>query len=272
MKNGSSTAYFNDSAVAKQNIKLLAQTQLSPNIGATCNDQNFQTRITSTLQRYDSMKRDLNSPCDPQKGRQHVPDRTGALDYESLFKLCLSISKSLGKPAAELSHEDIILNYEEPLRDVFGVQNIGAIFNQYIKRWHNNELNEWKSKEKKANIQFWSENEFRRRFGERPWVVVNQILEDTFDGKFQFSIPDEESHSYAYQAELKQTDNQQPVAISALSSGEKTLLWLALTLFNSQYYNSEIVNTPEILLIDEADVFLHPGMVIKMYSTIGIIQ
>lgn len=57
--------------------------------------------------------------------------------------------------------------------------------------------------------------------------------------------------------------------MNALSSGEKTLLWLALTLFNSQYYDQLAVKTPKLLLLDEPDAFLHPQMVVKMYKVLG---
>lgn len=268
LQNQCSMVSIGDELVNTQDVRLVAQSSLNPSIGSNYNDAQFQAKVTASLQLYDKIKNDLNSPYDQNKSQQFNRGREGGLDYESLFKLCMSISKTINKSASELTHDDIILNFEEPLRNVLGIQNISTIFNQYIKRLNKNQYNEWLRTVKGEDVQYWSEEEFYNRFGERPWTIVNRILDDTFDGKFQFRIPDEHSQSYTYQTQLIQTDNHLPVSVEHLSSGEKTLLWLALTLFNSQYYDAEIAHAPKILLIDEPDAFLHPKMVLKMYQAL----
>ncbi len=251
----------------RTDIVLIESASLIPNLGTVYNDTQFQQKITSTLQLYDRIKATLDKPYDSSRAQSH--GRGGnkdALDPESLHMLCQSIAKKTNKPAPELSHEDIILHYEEPSRNVLGIQNISTIFNNHIKRKNNNQYNEWKCKEKGADVQYWSDEEFLQKFGDKPWVRANKILDDTFDGKFEFNIPDELSQSYTYQAKLIQKYNGQAVTVGNLSSGEKTLLWLALTLFNLQYYESDLVKPPKLLLIDEPDAFLHPKMVDKMYK------
>lgn len=268
MQNNSTSASIDDSLIDKKGIRLVQQGSLNPNFGSSYNHAQHQNKITATLRLYDQVKNDLDLPFDQQKVNQHKRRRIeeDGLDYESLLKLCLSISKKTGKSVSELSHDDIILNFEEPTRNILGTQNVSSIVNQYIKRVDQNELNEWRYKEKGVDVQFLDEQEFIERFGDKPWILINKILNDTFDGKFQFNLPDESSQSYAYQAKLLQGDSKSPVSIEHLSSGEKTLLWLALTLFNSQYYDYEIVRTPKILLVDEPDALLHPKMVLKMYQ------
>ena len=268
LQNQCSMISIGDEIVNTKDVRLVEQSSLNPSIGSNYNDAQFQTKITGSLQLYDRIKNDLNSPYDQNKSQQYNRMRDSGLDYESLFKLCMSISKTVNKSASELTHDDIILNFEEPLKNVLGMQNISTIFNQYIKRLNKNKYNEWLRTVKGEDFQYWSEEEFFNRFGERPWTIVNKILEDTFDGKFQFIIPDEKSQSYTYQTQLIQTDNHLLVSVEHLSSGEKTLLWLALTLFNSQYYDAEIAHAPKILLIDEPDAFLHPKMVLKMYQAL----
>jgi ABC-type multidrug transport system ATPase subunit len=268
LQNQCSTVSIDGLAVDVKDVRLVAQNTLTPNIGSNYSDVQFQTKITASLQLYDQIKNDLNSPYDPNKAQRFNRGREGGLDYESLFYLCISISNLLNKPPSELTHNDIVLHFEEPLRNILGMQNVSTIFNQYIRRLHKNQYNEWLNTEKEQDVQFWSEDEFQNKFGERPWILANRILDDTFDGKFQFSVPDETSHSYAYQTQLVQCRNSLPVKVEHLSSGEKTLLWLALTLFNSQYYDSEIARAPKLLLIDEPDAFLHPKMVLKMYQAL----
>ncbi|WP_323933827.1 AAA family ATPase [Aeromonas hydrophila] len=264
--NRSVSIYINDIEIENKDISLVSHASLNPNFGSNYNDTQYNNRITSTLHLYDQIKNDLQHPFDPMKYTNHRSLIDGPLDYESLFKLCVSISKRIGKPAHDLSHEDISLYFEEPNRNLLGIQNVSTIVNQYIKRKQRNEFNEWRNKEKGYDFKFLSEEDFIRQFGDKPWILINRIIEDTFDGKFLFNSPDETSQSYTYQAQLLQSKEQKPVPIEHLSSGEKTLLWLAITLFNSQYYNHDIVNTPKILLIDEPDAFLHPKMVLKMYQ------
>ena len=267
ISNSSSVASIDGETIDIKDIQSVPQNSLTPNIGANYNEEQFQKKVTASLRFYDMIKNDLKSPFTPDKVAIYNRSRNGGLDYESLFNLCLSISKILDKPPYELSHDEIILHFEEPLGNILGMQNISIICNQYIKRLHNNQYNEWLKKEKGMSVVYWTEDEFLDRFGEKPWVRVNRILNDTFDGKFKLSIPDEASHSYNYRAQLMQRDNDLSVLVEHLSSGEKTLLWLALTLFNSQYYNAELTRTPKLLLIDEPDAFLHPKMVLKMYRT-----
>jgi ABC-type multidrug transport system ATPase subunit len=269
LHNQCTSILLNGSILGQHDIKIFPQTQLIPSFGINYNYLQYQIKLTNTLAMFDQIKADLDSPFNQDiansYNRMH---NDGALGYSDIFKLCLSISETLGKKPSQLSHDDITLHYEEPIGNVLGIQNISTIVNQYIKRSHDNRMNKWRSTEENEDVIYLSDEEFIQRFGQQPWIIINEILNDTFDGKFQFNIPDEKSKSYSYQAQLIQTNDQQLIAIDSLSSGEKTLLWLALTLFNSQYYDPELVNTPKLLLLDEPDAFLHPKMVIKMYKVL----
>lgn len=263
--------HLSDSLLAQQDVKFVEQSNLGkPQPGAMYNDSHEHNRFTETLQFYDIIKKDFDAPFDPQKQANndvYRPMRDSlALNYSSLYKLSYSIAKRLGKPASQLTHDDFNLFYEEPSVNILGTQNVSKIVNQYIKRLNQNDQNEFFHKEKNREVKFFSEKEFIDQFGDKPWVLINRILADTFDGKFQFSIPDESSHSYSYQAQLLQGNEKIPVNVEHLSSGEKTLLWLALTLFNSQYYEIEMAAAPKVLMLDEPDAFLHPKMVAKMYE------
>lgn len=270
LHNQSTSLFLDGSRIDQSDIKIYPQTQLIPSFGTNYNYAQHQTKIASTLSIFDEIKSNLDSPFNQEfaysYNRRH--EGRGGLGYGDLFKLCLSISETLGKKPSQLSHDDITLHYEEPIGNVLGIQNISTIVNLYINRLHDNKYNKWRKNEEEEDVVYWTDEEFILRFGQRPWIIINEILNDTFDGKFQFNVPDEQSKSYSYQAQLIQSNNQQPITIESLSSGEKTLLWLALTLFNCQYYDTELANTPKLLLLDEPDAFLHPKMVIKMYKVL----
>jgi ABC-type cobalamin/Fe3+-siderophores transport system ATPase subunit len=255
--------------ITNQEVMLVGQAQLTPNFGGAYNDAQFQAKITSSLQMFDRVKKDFDSPFSPEKARSQGRMQEAALPYESLFNLCTSIAYHLNKPVSELTHDEIKVHFEDHIHSVIGSQNISVICNQYIQRKNLNEYNQYRAEIKGEDFSFLNEEVFLKRFGGEPWKIINKIIESTFDNKFKFSEPDDKSQSYSYNAVLIQQDNNLPVAVNALSSGEKTLLWLALTLFNSQYYDPMAVKVPKLLLLDEPDAFLHPQMVVKMFSVLA---
>lgn len=271
IQNRSSEVKIDGETISNREISIVSHSTLNPSFAYGLDVNQQQARITETLRFYDQIKHEFDLSVNQNGLNQHSRSAMGgdnSLDYMSLFRLASSISKKLGKSASKLTHDEIILHYEEPANNILGVQSLSAISNQYIKRKEQNEINEWKNTIKNIDVDYLNNKEFFEIFGDKPWLTINKILNDTFDGKFQFSIPDETSKSYAYQAQLLQVDTGKPVGVDALSTGEKTLLWLALTLFNSQYYDATLVKVPRLLLIDEPDAFLHPKMVVKMYKVL----
>jgi len=254
--------------LTNQEIMLVEQALLTPNFGGAYNDAQFQIKITSSLQMFDRVKNDFDSPFDMDKARNQGCMSEGALPYESLYNLCRSIAHKLNKPVSELTHDEIKVHFEDHVPSVLGFQNISGICNQYIQRKKLNRFNRYCAQQENEDIAYLSDEQFSKRFGDEPWKTINIIIESIFDNKFYFSEPDSKSQSYIYNADLIQRDTGLPVAVNALSSGEKTLLWLALTLFNTQYYDLLAVKTPKLLLLDEPDAFLHPQMVVKMYRVL----
>jgi ABC-type multidrug transport system ATPase subunit len=255
--------------LTNQEIMVVAQSTLNPNFGGAYNDAQYQTKITSSLQLFDQVKREFDSPLDINGARNRGRLLEGSIPYESLYRLCVSIAGYLNKPASELSHEEIKMYFEDHVNSVLGFQNVSGICNSYIKRKKLNRFNKYCAEQEGDDVIFLTEDEFLSKFGDKPWLLLNQIVKATFNGKFYFTEPDESSESYSYNASLIQSDTGSVIGINALSSGENTLLWLALTLFNSQYYDKAIVKTPKILLLDEPDAFLHPQMVVKMYQALN---
>ncbi|UJF22718.1 ATP-binding protein [Shewanella sp. OMA3-2] len=254
--------------ITNQEIMLVGQAQLTPNFGGAYNDGQFQTKITSSLQMFDRIKNQFDSPLSHENARNYGRMQEDSLPYESLFRLCSSISQYLNKRPSELTHDEIKVHFEDHIHSVLGSQNISSICNRYIQRKKLNKYNKYCAEQEGEDVSYLSEESFLNRFGDEPWKIINKIIESTFDNKFKFSEPDTLSQSYSYNATLIQQGSGLPVAVDALSSGEKTLLWLALTLFNSQYYDHTAVQAPKLLLLDEPDAFLHPQMVVKMYRVL----
>ncbi|GGF00729.1 ATP-binding protein [Pseudoalteromonas gelatinilytica] len=266
--NQSSSAKIGSVQIPREEISYIDHSKLNPNIGNRFNLQNYEATITSTLAFYDRVKSQFDLPFNPNDKRKYQEDFSRSeirINYDHLYWLCNKLGKELNKPPSELSHSELRLSYESDIPNILGFQNISAIFNQYIKRLEQNSYNRFKVTQGK-NAYFLSDDEFITRFGNKPWIVINEIVKETFDNKFQFTVPEEDSESFSHEANLFHTSDGSIVTTQNLSSGEQTLLWLAITLFNTQYYDSETVRSPKLLLIDEPDAFLHPKMVLKMYQ------
>ncbi|WP_323878610.1 ATP-binding protein [Aeromonas caviae] len=268
IQNNTSLAEINGERLSHQEITLVGQAHLTPNFGGVYHDAQFQSKVTATLQMYDRVKSQLDAPLSLNDARDYDRMQEGSIPYESLHKLCNSIARQLGKQASELTHDEIKMYFEDHLHSVLGFQNLSAICNQYIQRRRLNRFNRYLTQHENENLPHLTDQQFVEMFGSEPWNVINEIIASTFDGKFSFSTPDENSQSYTFNATLIQRDTGQPVTANLLSSGEKTLLWLALTLFNSQYYDPSTITVPKLLLLDEPDAFLHPKMVVKMYKVL----
>jgi ABC-type cobalamin/Fe3+-siderophores transport system ATPase subunit len=242
----------------------------------------FDSKVQQTLSRYDQIKSVIDDPYDPKNQiyRNHINNQNRGnrnplkdpLNVQDLHTMCHKIAMDLGKKPSELTHDEIRLHWEEPIQSLFLNQRFSELSNQYIKRLHQNKFNEWGKKEKNWDVSYYEPDEFADRFGKRPWVVLNDILTDTFDGKFLFAIPDENSNSYSYQAQLIDQENESVVnnnRYSYLSSGESTLYWLAISLFNTIYFKDKIVTIPKLLLLDEPDAALHPKMIEQMFKSLN---
>ncbi|HFI5644063.1 TPA: AAA family ATPase [Raoultella planticola] len=268
LNNMQSVAYLNDTIIPSNKIRFITQLELHPSFGRGYNHAHQQEILRQTLEVYDGIKSDMANPLFLNNILGARYEENQGIGKAQLYHLCQKISKITGKKPTELTHSDISFNFSQTPSDILGVLDISEIINQYIKRYHDNQRNEWLSTCKNPDIDFYTEIQFTQKFGKRPWEELNKVLNDTFDGKFSLKNPDEESLTYNYQAQLIQCDGSQ-VLNEHLSSGERTLLWLALTIFNTQYHKeNEEITPPDLILLDEPDAFLHPKMVVKMYNTL----
>jgi ABC-type branched-subunit amino acid transport system ATPase component len=246
-------------------VTFLTHTELMPQF-TTQHDQNgYDAKLINIIKSYNQHKDLLSKPYNPNYDANILMRRTHFQEtYSDLHKSMSLISKKTGKNIAELSDEDIMLHYERSPSVSLGNYDIATLFNQYVKKWHINEFNQWR-KYKGKNVPSYSDDEFTAKFGPPPWVALNEILKSVFDGKFYFSCPNMESITFDHQTYLLDYSGKS-IPTENLSTGEKTLLWLALSLFNTQYHNSDLVPSPKLLLLDEPDAYLHPKMVEKMYA------
>lgn len=273
IKERSTKVFYRERELNSSDIVFLAQSSLIPAFGLGYNDDAYLSRVKSTIEYFIRNKQDFIDPYDEDKAVARMMNRQmghgqNSLSYAKLHELCRIISGKLGLPIADLTEEHIRLNFDDLSDTPFGVSDISVICNSYRRRINDNNYNEWLA-QKHEDVAFVASDKVSEHFGPKPWDAINSILEEVFDGKFVFSTPDENSRIFDYVAQLRLKSSGQNLSPDSLSSGEKTLLWLVLTLFNTQYGKTISSGVPKLLLMDEPDAFLHPKMVEKLYAVLN---
>ncbi len=118
--------------------------------------------------------------------------------------------------------------------------------------------------------------DYERRFP-KPWDTINEIIKNIHvaggkENVFDFSITDPDADvvtmsnhlTYQFQAHLKDNKTGVPRNFDQLSSGEKVLLALTLTIFEAENGNE----FPALVLLDEVDASLHPSMTYALLQTL----
>lgn len=110
-----------------------------------------------------------------------------------------------------------------------------------------------------------------------PWKLINEVFSSIrqhggVKGVFNFKVTDpsedvlklDSYQNYVFSPQLTDRGNGQPRNFTELSSGEKTLLALAISIFQA----SESYQLRSLLLLDEIDASLHPSMAKALLATL----
>ncbi len=112
---------------------------------------------------------------------------------------------------------------------------------------------DWRTEEINLRADGHDSSQIKEKIGEKPWEVLKKIINNA-ELPFKFNNPDKTRIADKFKLQMTHTRNGEEIDFSALSSGEKTLLSLIFYLYHSE-------KTPyKILLFDEPDAHLHPGM------------
>lgn len=149
------------------------------------------------------------------------------------------------------------------IRDPFAA-SIAEIFLSYEQRRSANEHAQWIQKEKGRGTSL-TDEEFIARFGGAPWMLLDEILK-LVGLPYRFVAPPEDTDNLIYEVALVDEEDNS-ILPSYLSSGERVLLAVALSLFSGSRI-SEAIELPRVLLLDEADASLHPMMVKSLLTVI----
>ncbi len=178
-----------------------------------------------------------------------------------------SLAKKLPYSLDEISHDEFVKIYKPyTFKNNFLPNQIGKIFWDYFIKYRNNQINEFENEKHGKNYDVLSESEFIKKHGEKPWELINEIL-DKFSS-LQYEVNSPEGSDFFGQYQLKLKHNEKPgveIDFNSLSSGEKILMALVATIYKA----SSDGHFPDVLLLDEIDASLHPSMMKNMLDVIN---
>lgn len=270
-KNGSGKSHFLESMTKKGITNILDENEkiinfsdvryvlfngLNPQFDKICDSQILKENLNQYIQAYKQVLPNLKQP-----------DAVNKLwiweDASSRYGINSHVLRELVKRVAQRVNKEIYDVTEDDIRwhaDIAGIDSNDAfkgqfakIFKAYQIRVEENIYHIFRNKEYGDHYKTFSEEEFEKTFGPKPWVIVDNLLKEAripysvsnpegsdLDSAFTFSLND-----YEKGIEIQPTD---------LSTGEKVMMSLALAIYNSGKDN--IKN--KVLLIDEPDAALHP--------------
>ena len=182
---------------------------------------------------------------------------------DSILRMVL---KKTNKNLEDIVESDIFENMsfsEGDDRSLFFTQ-CAMIFKAYHMRWERNKFNKFLNGEEKTDkYPVIDDENFIKKFGPAPWVLINEILERA-KLPYEFPSPGLSSPELAYTLKLVDRSTGNDISVNDLSSGEKVLMSLALAIYNV----GESGVRPELLLLDEPDAPLHPQYSRLMIETL----
>ncbi|RMS06108.1 hypothetical protein ALP74_00955 [Pseudomonas coronafaciens pv. garcae] len=252
----------NDEYVTAQKFD---HSSFSPDFGGSDSAAAYMARQQKAVEAFVENRNAFERPISELSRRHHMQ----GFDHNNLYSICGKIRRELNKSHSEITTEDVRAYYDEPNERLFGSQDLARLFNAHLK-------SEFDLRyafitgflESDAEVMTRQDVLSIRKSKAAPWDVLNKVLVTVFGDKFYFAAPNESVRNFNQPVRLLDRITGFEVPISQLSSGEKTLMWLTLTLFNSQFFEAGVL-APSVLLLDEPDAFLHPQMVEKMYEILS---
>lgn len=170
------------------------------------------------------------------------------------------IEAKVGKPLLAWDHDDFVFHTPAEIGggDLFSVA-VGEIFGRYNQLITANDLEAFRQLKGQPHGLVRSDDEIRDMFGRPPWDLLNTALESV-GLQYRFSAPELSLLPLVAPPALRHVITGASYPVSALSSGEKTLLSVALSVYSASSRKSYL-KLPAIVLLDEPDATLHPSMI-----------
>ena len=149
--------------------------------------------------------------------------------------------------------EEFFNEHYEITSDDILTGHIASIFKLYQIRFSDNDFRRFLNEKRGEQKEVLSDEDFEKLYGPKPWVLINDMLLRA-GLTYQVNYPDESERDLDFSLHLTDANSGVEIKVNDLSTGEKVLMSLALSIYNTK----EETSRPDLLLIDEPDAALHP--------------
>lgn len=230
------------------NIKYIGFNGLNPRVDSECRYQNLASK---KKQEWDSLYKQINEFREATK--KYNISLGNFINVDNNRKKILGFwNNKVNGNLDQITEEFFYDNYEISSTEMFSSQ-FASIFKLYHTRLIDNKINKFLNTTENESNKVFSNEEFEKIYGPKPWELINNMLSRAHL-TYQVNHPQGNNKELDFHLCLKDINNGTEIQVNDLSTGEKVLMSLALSIYNSK----EETAKPDVLLLDEPDAPLHP--------------
>lgn len=237
------------------NRKYLSFNELNPKIEEICDPSTISVYVKDVWRKF----RDLRENAFRRGKDANIQQllRMVGVGDPNTRKYIRKTYESSGKTIESLTESDFFECFDISFigeNDLLKA-NFALLFKNYHKLQEENRINHYyQSMGYDDNRDSLSEQAFKEKFGEPPWILLNQLMDEI---KLPYMVNSPVGDRFDSSFTFKLIDKLQGFEISSneLSTGEKTLMSLLLAIYNTNIESFK----PDFILIDEPDAGLHPS-------------
>lgn len=248
--------HINDKQIEK--IRYISYNQLNPNINHTCSPSEIimqANMLWSEIQELINRFKVHINEIEMDTLEQDIVYQQSNQEHTKRF--LRAYYKKYNVLPSKLKEEDIMkdLNLLDSSGDNLFSKQFAYIFKAYHIQHFDNRANKLYIEDGIKGLEYLDEEEFKIKYGNPPWEVVNSILE-RMNLPYIVNNPMNTKRDANFTLLLCHKVLGHEISINDLSTGEKTLMSLALALYNTTGGEGQV----EMLILDEPDAPLHPSM------------
>ncbi len=250
MTNQDNCIVQDDQGIHLTQIKYIPFNGLNPHVDENCE---YLGLTNNRKQAWNNVKNLLND-YKRQKERGLVTSLSAFVSMRQerrrvLWKLCVLANWNVEEITEELFAE----NYEIFSDEIFSSQ-FASIFKLYHVRLIENKFNKYLNDTEQQHNKVLTDEEFERLHGPKPWDLINNMLSRAGLTYLVNHPEGGAAKELDFKLHLTDVNTGTEIQVNDLSTGEKVLMSLALSIYNTK---EEMVR-PDVLLLDEPDAALHP--------------
>lgn len=258
-----------DRRLSQSFVVYLKHTDFIPDFSNRQNTEALKAEAKNAARLLKAYQEYLVLPVNPNvPPKVRVGDILNGISLEVAACIYGAVAKIVNKPLLELTSEEVEVYYLNICNPQLGVCDVASTLTQFSEMKERNEYHQYRALKRGEGHAGLTEEQLISVFGGQPLEVLNDALKTVLGERFIFrEAVASPNNNVVY---LFHVESGARVDVEALSSGEKTLVWLCMVLYGLRFNLGAQRANPVLLLLDEPDAFLHPEMVSKLYAVLEV--